>query len=180
MNAIAKRIALGMALFITLITAWFAPSKDSDAVAMPERKISTAKKIKEITPNSVLQQDKPVSSIEILDVRSRMNDVNFNVQLFSKHSWIPTQKKIPESSIVNNKNKEAPLAPPLPFRFLGRYEEDGKTVFFLLYNDQNLVVRVGDIIDDQYKIENIVDSTLNVRYLPLNQTQMLDVGGSLK
>lgn len=36
-----------------------------------------------------------------------------------------------------------------------RYVDEGQEVVFLLHNDQNLVVRVGDTIAQQYKVESL-------------------------
>ena len=68
-------------------------------------------------------------------------------------------------------------APPvLPFVVLGRYIEAGQEVIFLQHNNQNLVVRVGNTLLEQYKVESLQGSTLNFRYLPLNLAQSLEIG----
>jgi hypothetical protein len=71
-----------------------------------------------------------------------------------------------------------PQAPPLPFRAIGRYEEDGETVFFLQHNERGIVVRVGDTVAEQYKVESVQGNLLTLTHLPTNQTQTLDVGGT--
>ena len=72
----------------------------------------------------------------------------------------------------------APQAPALPFQVLGRYENDGDNAVFLQYNDSNVVARVGDTIDDLYKVESLQDGVLTLVYLPLHQKQTLQVGGA--
>jgi hypothetical protein len=46
-----------------------------------------------------------------------------------------------------------------------------------MLNDQNLAVRVGDTIAEQYRVERLEGQTLTLRYLPLDVLQTLDVGG---
>jgi hypothetical protein len=61
---------------------------------------------------------------------------------------------------------------------LGRYEEAGKTVVFVLHGEESLVVRVGDVIAKDYKVEKLNESTLFLRYIPLDQVQELALGES--
>ncbi|WAC71448.1 hypothetical protein OU995_17900 [Roseateles sp. SL47] len=68
-------------------------------------------------------------------------------------------------------------APALPFRAFGRYVDGGEDVVFLMMNDQNLAVRVGDTIAEHYRVERLEGQTLTLRYLPLDLVQTLDVGG---
>lgn len=67
-----------------------------------------------------------------------------------------------------------PSAPPLPFRYLGRYVGSGRPVIFLVRGDRILMVHQGDVIDGIYRVEGIVGSLLGLTYLPLNIRQNLD------
>lgn len=70
----------------------------------------------------------------------------------------------------------APQAPPLPFRVLGRYV-DQRGMFVLLANEQRgFTARLGDVIDSQYEVKAIEGPTMTLIYLPLRQTQVLDIG----
>jgi hypothetical protein len=69
-----------------------------------------------------------------------------------------------------------PQAPPLPFIYLGRLNEDQGTTVFLTAGDRNLVVKPGDVIDNTYKIEQVTDSAVVLTYLPMNQQQTLAIG----
>jgi hypothetical protein len=42
-----------------------------------------------------------------------------------------------------------------------------------------LVVRPGDVIEGQYRVESLRGSLLTFQYLPLKQTQTLDLGAPL-
>lgn len=69
-----------------------------------------------------------------------------------------------------------PQAPPLPFRVLGRYV-DQRGMFVLLANEQRgFTARLGDVIDSLYEVKAIEGPTMTLIYLPLRQTQVLDIG----
>ncbi|HEU5284819.1 MAG TPA: hypothetical protein VFU53_13455, partial [Burkholderiales bacterium] len=70
----------------------------------------------------------------------------------------------------------APPPPPPPFTYLGRLAEGGQTTVFLAQGDRNLVVRVGDVIDSTYKVEEIGPTLLVLTYLPQNLKQTLSIG----
>jgi len=71
---------------------------------------------------------------------------------------------------------EPPQAPPLPLRLLGRMTEKGVQVLFLSWNDQNLVARVGDVIEETYRLESIAGGQAEFVYLPLKTRQSLSLG----
>lgn len=69
-----------------------------------------------------------------------------------------------------------PPPPPVPFSYIGRLAEGGKTTVFLAAGDRNLVVHAGDVIDNTYKIEEIGQSVLVLTYLPQNVKQTMPIG----
>lgn len=70
-----------------------------------------------------------------------------------------------------------PQAPPLPFTYLGRLHEEGKTVVFLAAQGSNHPVRVGDTVVNTYRVEQITERAVTLTYLPLNLEQTLHIGG---
>lgn len=71
-----------------------------------------------------------------------------------------------------------PVAPPLPFTYLGRYQDSATSVIFLVRGDRVLMVNAGDVIEGTYRVDGIVGSTLVLTYLPLDIKQSLDVGSA--
>jgi hypothetical protein len=67
-------------------------------------------------------------------------------------------------------------APPLPFGFLGRMFEGGKTILFLSMNGKSIIVRTGDTINGVYRVSAIEKETVEFIYLPLREKQTLFVG----
>lgn len=71
-----------------------------------------------------------------------------------------------------------PTAPPLPFSFLGRYEEGEKRIILLLKGDLIYTVSEGEVIDNLYRVEQLTAGQLELTYLPLNIKQTINTGGT--
>lgn len=69
------------------------------------------------------------------------------------------------------------MAPPLPFVAVGAIQgtqvTDGQPVAFIRQQDQLIVVRAGDAIGQNYKVESISARAIELTYLPLMQRQSL-------
>jgi hypothetical protein len=70
-----------------------------------------------------------------------------------------------------------PRAPPLPFTYLGRIRSGGATTVFLARQNRESVARVGDILDDTYRVERIDETRMVLVYLPLGTQQILALAG---
>lgn len=69
-----------------------------------------------------------------------------------------------------------PTAPPLPFSFMGRYEEGGTLIILLVRGDRIYTVSEGEVIDNTYRVERLSGGQLELTYLPLNIRQTLSAG----
>lgn len=71
----------------------------------------------------------------------------------------------------------APVAPPLPFTAVGSIAgaevTDGQPVAFIRQQDRLLLVRAGDAIGQQYRVESVNAQKVEFIYLPLMQRQAL-------
>jgi hypothetical protein len=65
-----------------------------------------------------------------------------------------------------------PVAPPLPFRYLGKMIEDGKLNVFLARGEESLSVHAGQKVGE-YRIDKVTDSEIVFTYLPLKTKQVL-------
>lgn len=76
----------------------------------------------------------------------------------------------------------APVAPPLPFSFVGLMEKGGaRPQAFLAKGDSLLVVGVGDVIDNNtYRVDSLAPQQIVLTYLPLNTVQTLHTTGGAK
>lgn len=89
--------------------------------------------------------------------------------LFDSKSWYvppPPPKALPPP----------PTAPPLPFSYMGKMLEDGRTTVFLTRQNRNFVVSAGDTIESTYRVDEINARFMTLTYLPLNIKQTLQIG----
>lgn len=91
--------------------------------------------------------------------------------IFSGKTWIP-----PPSAAAMK--PQPPSPPPLLFKYLGKLTDGDKTQVFLALADRNYVVKPGEIINDQYRVDAVNDHTITFTYLPLNAKQMLATSGA--
>lgn len=71
-----------------------------------------------------------------------------------------------------------PTAPPLPFTYMGRYEDPPKLLVILASGNKVYTVSEGEVIDGNYRVEHITDSAVSLVYLPLNINQSLSTTGT--
>jgi Tfp pilus assembly protein PilP len=90
--------------------------------------------------------------------------------LFSRQSWIPPPP--PAKS-------QPPSPPPLMFKYLGKVTEGDETQVFLALAERNYVVKVGEKIDNQYRVDEVTDHAITLTYIPLNAKQVLSTGGGV-
>jgi hypothetical protein len=87
---------------------------------------------------------------------------------FARRSFaVPTQVASVEAA--------KPAAPPLPFRYMGRLTENGKTEVYVLRGDDIINIAAGRRIDAEYRVDAITDSSIRFTYLPLRLKQSLDL-----
>jgi len=177
MNAFASRRLLGFILVTTLVAAYFAPQTEQEPLKLTEHARTAAAR----TPETMARSGTP-RTVEVLAIHPRDRVGSADEQgLFSSHQWKPPlEAKLSKvvSTVIVEPPPPVPQAPPLPFKALGRYTDEAGEQVFLQYNDQNLVVRVGDTVALQYTVESLDGNTLTLRYLPLNQTQTMNVGAA--
>lgn len=76
----------------------------------------------------------------------------------------------------------APVAPPLPFSFVGLLEKGGaRPQAFLARGESLLVVGVGDVFDNNtYRVDSLAPQQIVLTYLPLNTVQTLQTTGGTR
>lgn len=96
--------------------------------------------------------------------------------LFSGHSWFVPPPPPPP---VAPQAPAPPSAPPLPFTVLGSYASSGGVpVYFLVKGDSVYDVRIGDVVDNTYSVDDMTNGQLHLTYLPLKISQSLPVGSA--
>jgi len=176
-----KRWILGGLLTITLASAYFAPPLNDGGVALTSREQNAAPVATHA--ESVSAGSRAISGeaqdITVLAIKPRsQEDTDEKSGVFSSVNWTPARERVAvgTDTAMPPEIVQPPQAPPLPFKFMGKYTQNGIVTIFLQFKDQNLVVNVGDTIAENYKVESLNNGVLALNYLPLNQQQTLDVG----
>jgi len=63
-----------------------------------------------------------------------------------------------------------PMAPPFPHAWVGRFQDETDRAIVASL-DRTWVVAVGDVIDGQWRIDQIQERQMSLTYLPLRQRQ---------
>jgi hypothetical protein len=66
-------------------------------------------------------------------------------------------------------------APPLPFRYVGRLVQNGRSEVLVLRGNVLHSIAEGDEIDGEYRVERITGATIHFTYLPGSVKQNLDL-----
>ena len=72
----------------------------------------------------------------------------------------------------------APVAPALPFSYIGRIEEGGQTRIFMMNGDKALVAVAGEPLSGGWRLASVAAAQLEFIYEPLNQQVILRIGAN--
>lgn len=113
----------------------------------------------------------PPRELKVADLKARgLGDMATN--LFETKSWYVPPPPPPPSP------PPKPVAPPLPFSFIGRMIEEGQTAVFVSIQDRNQVLRVGDVVQGVWRVDAIDSTNMKLTYLPLNENKYLALGAA--
>jgi hypothetical protein len=87
----------------------------------------------------------------------------------------PVMQVAQVAQVVHEAKPPAPTVPPLPFRYLGRAIEDGRTTVFVGRGKEHHSVSAGDTIGDDYRVSDINASAVTFTYLPMGRLQALAI-----
>lgn len=89
--------------------------------------------------------------------------------LFPRQTWVPP----PEPYIPPPPPPPAP--PPLPFKYLGRWVEGGQLTVFLVQGDQPIPVEPGQVLQGNWRADEITARSVVFTYLPLDMQSTLGI-----
>jgi hypothetical protein len=155
-----RPLLFAVALLTTLIATWWASSLNEEpAAVVGSRKVPAQVSIQRRTtpPKGVLAiQRAPWPS----DAAALM------------------RASTPSVAIVPQPPPSPPETPPLPFRFIGTLENDGKRSVILQEDKETFIVHVGERVVDLYRVDRISATLVEFTYLPTHQRQTLDIAPS--
>lgn len=117
------------------------------------------------------QQIKSDSSFDLSSIKRMSPKPNKNSALFQSKSWYsPPPAPKPQLSALP---PPAPTAPQLSFAFAGRMIDGDQMILFLSKNGRQYTVKIGDILDDTYRLDKVSNIDAVLTYLPMNIQQTL-------
>ncbi|WP_153118091.1 hypothetical protein [Rhodocyclus tenuis] len=168
-----RQRVIAAVLLATLVAALLSPDAPDDELALPPPSAQRAGSPIVPTPVSPVVSNSAPTTVPPLHARTLADQP---LGLFAAPP--PPAPPVPEVP-PPVAAPEPPQVPPLPFRFLGRYRDGGREVVFVSFNDRNLVVGAGDIVEGVYRVQSIAGNVMQLIYLPLQQTQILEIGQPL-
>lgn len=119
----------------------------------------------------------PVLPVLQLDKLARADAGEPEQDPFAGKSWYVPPPPPPQPKVVQEAPQ--PTAPSLPFRYMGRMqEENGQALVYLTQGTRAYSVSQGDTIDGTYRVESISPAQVTLVYLPLNIKQRLNIGSA--
>lgn len=89
--------------------------------------------------------------------------------LFPRQTWVPPPKPIIPPP------PPPPAPPPLPFKYLGRWVDDGRLTVFLVQGDQPIPVESGQVLPGNWRVDEITARSVVFTYLPLDMQSTLGI-----
>ena len=174
-----RKLILGVALVVTLIAVVLVDEEDE--LDNLNQTIQPAQS----TRSSSTRENKQEYLSTYIDI-DQLGKRQFSAQagdLFASQSWAPKRPQITpqqQAEMMQQRMQAkapppAPTPPPLKFKYIGKAIDGNKTWVFLTDNDENYVTRIGQNVDEQYRLDTINDEEVMLTYLPLDAKQTLAI-----
>jgi hypothetical protein len=150
---------VALVLFATVVTGREAPPASAGA---------------EIRPAAAARPADADTGLDLESIR-RPKTEEVIANLFAPRDFSPA---LPASSVPGKAGaapSSAPVAPPLPFQYLGKIVDGDQTSVFVIRGEEHYSVEPGQTIDKQYKVERVTETAITFTYLPLGTRQVLPV-----
>lgn len=155
---------LALALIVTLVAAFWPGSEDSDegVETVPRENRTTRPLVSAPTALDGAPQPAAPAGPERV---ARMQ-----ANLFPSQTWVPPP---PPPKPYVPPPPPPPQPPPLPFKYLGRWVDDGEETLFLVQGEQPIPAAVGEVLPGNWRVDEINAGTVVFTYLPLNMQSTL-------
>ncbi len=164
MNTRQRWIAL--ALIVTLVAVFWPAREDSDEVVETVRQVD-----RQAVPATVRAKHGGASTRQAAPVaRERLAKMQAN--LFPSQTWVPPP---PPPKPYVPPPPPPPKPPPLPFKYMGRWVDDGQLTVFLVQGEQPIPIQAGQVLQGSWRVDEISDRQVVFTYLPLDMQSALGI-----
>jgi hypothetical protein len=173
-----RKLILGGLLIATLILIFVIEDEAEIYPIQSVQSMQTKKTYTEI--ESISEEDSKYLDVEQLGQRKFNTEAG---ELFNAISWGESGsidkrvkkesalKKTIQKNIVSSSVASKP--PPLRFQYLGKIIHNNEMKIILSQFGEKVVVKLGERIDDKYRIDAMDNEAITLTYLPLNVEQTL-------
>lgn len=167
--AITRRwLVLGTGLFLSLAaTGWLAAQEGTAPAvvqALPARGAAPEAAVA-MPPDDGVPAGAGEFALRSADREPAIRD------LFAATTW-----QLPQQAAAAPLPPPVPMAPSMPFVYLGKMIHAGEVTVFLAFQDRNFAVKEGEVVDGSYRIDSIKGPVMTMTYLPLETQQTLHIG----
>lgn len=125
------------------------------------------------TKSKLDAESSPTEKSVPLAERTRIEPGNIK-NLFRARSWLPPPPPPPPPPAPVA--AQPPVAPPIPFTYLGSIGGDASTRQVLLSRGESLfIIKKNEVIENTYRIDNITNKGIEITFLPLNEQQVISI-----
>jgi hypothetical protein len=172
---------LGAALLLTVAATAAVNSKDEEYSGVVHREVTKPKESNTLETSARepvkekehLASTEMTSAILLVDQLKRPAFSDTVKDMFLSKSWYvppPPPKIIAAPPPV-------PTAPPFTYQYIGKMlEETNHPAVFLENKSRIFIVRAGDKLDSQYRVDAIDPPVMTLTYLPLDLKQTVQIG----
>ncbi len=176
----SRRIVLWCLGLATLAGVVAAARVEEEAAEPPPRKARPAAPGVErgARAASELRPGDPAPSVLALE---RLVRAPFDASVAARIAlaWEPPPPPPPASKTRAELHPPAPpppKPPALPFKVIGRFSDGLASAAIVQSGPATLVLRKGDVVERNYRIDDVNDKEVMLTYLPLQAAQTLDLG----
>ncbi len=163
MNSRLRNVFLYGALAATLAAVWWSQRlPEEDTVVENTERVKPA-----------IRFGQPSSSAANEGLKKPVRLTEARLDAFAPRDWTPPPPPPPP------KYTPPPLPPPLPYRYLGKLQEQGRLVVFLDNNTRPIPIKGGEVLDGQWRVDEVTPRMVRFTYIPLAQTATLNIGEAL-
>jgi len=171
-----RQIFLIAALALTLLATWWAARSEDEAgssLALPSAAALRS---------PAAQRDRPKESRGAKPLEAEVAPPNWTPvqrQAWSEvperqfAAWAPPPPPPPPKIAATPSTPPPPMAPPFPYQLIGRLVEGSKAQGLLASATRSLAVQAGDVVDGQWRVDQVNERGLNLTWLPAQLPQII-------
>lgn len=93
---------------------------------------------------------------------------------FKVTAFLPPPQQTQAAPPALSRAPPAPVAPPFPYVYFGRFTDGaGQVSTFLELEGELLAIQPGQLLPGEYRIDDVSQQQMSITYLPLNETTVI-------